>query len=66
MWLYFLNYKLNKNVNISVHFRVALVPLLGKPATRYLPGGKLPSDGDFLELLHGKVEARGGFVGFRG
>ena len=50
----------------AVPFRMALVPLLGKPATRDIPEGKLPSEGDFLLLLHGEVEARGGFRGFRG
>ena len=40
-----------------------LVPLLGKPATTDIPGGKLPSEGDFLQLLHGFVEAGGGFLG---
>ena len=51
---------------ILIDFRMALVPLLGKPATRDIPGGKLPSEGDFLQLLHGEVEDRGGFRGFRG
>ena len=50
----------------TVPFRMALVSLLGKPATRYIPEGKLPCEGDFLLLLHGVVEARGGFRGFRG
>ena len=50
----------------AVPFRMALMPLLGKPATRDIPEGKLPSEGDFLLLLHGEVEARGGFRGFRG
>ena len=44
---------------------MALVPLLGKPGTRDIPGGKLPSEGDFLQLLHGEIEARGGNVGSR-
>ena len=51
---------------ILIDFRMALVPLPGKPATRDIPGGKLPSEGDFLQLLHGEVEDRGGFRGFRG
>ena len=45
---------------------MALVPLLGQPSTREVPGGKLPSEGDFHRLLHGEVEQRGGFRGFRG
>ena len=48
----------------AVPFRMALVPLLGKPAD--IPKGKLPSEGDFLLLLHGEVEARSGFRSFRG
>ena len=45
---------------------MALVPLMGQPSTREVPGGKLPLDGNFLRLLHGEVEERGGFRGFRG
>ena len=44
---------------------MALVPLLGKPGTREIPVGKLPSEGDFLQLLHGEIEARGGTVSSR-
>ena len=49
-----------------VDFRMALVPLLDMPATRDIPGGKLPSEGDFLQLLRGKVEESGCFRVFRG
>ena len=38
---------------------MALVPLLGKPGTREVPVGKLLSENDFLQLLHGEVDARG-------
>ena len=61
-----LNLTANEGNNKFIDFRMALVPLLGKPATRDIPGGKLPSEGDFLQLLHGEVEDRGGFRGFRG
>ena len=45
---------------------MALVPLLGKPGTREIPVGKLPLEGDFLQLIHGKVEAKGGTASSRG
>ena len=41
------------------------MPLLGKPGTREIHVGKLPSEGDFLQLLHGEIEARGGTVSSR-
>ena len=49
----------------SISLKSNLLPLLGKPGTWDIPVGKLPSEGDFLQLLHGEIEARGGTVSSR-